>query len=759
MATFVEQAVLKLTDQTSAPANKINASLNRLFATANKLNKLDVRINARATGIDRIEAQFRAATRAINSHNAALRRTGSGGSGRGSVPAIPALGGSGGNRPPPNNLFQWRGSDGNFEAAGRIMARSFVAVAGVGIAAAVNRIIRGTGAAAEDIDTTRAAARASGGDVAALEQAAFRAAGATLGISGNDIMAASIEQAAALKAQRDAGTMTVEQFNRQLDALTARVATTAARMGTLTGDFRKGAEDARQNEKAIVLTAAGLDTKLQQAFAEAITKAQIASGGDVTAAEIKRMLQQFGPGFASQLSPEGVARLALVRDEGGRQSTADLRTLVRDLTRGDLNKRDFGQQLAAGLRDANKSTTLSTNDFKDPINLIEKQFLSRARNAGIDVNDVSKLISYYDNTLGVTTKAAEVAAAYSAKIEQNRIELQKFRDTRPAELDRPTIASAKAEVKASAIDAAAKALTPLIEPAKSALGGIGGFFTGLSQGFLPGGAKAGPGAQAAAAGSIALAAAIAPSLKDALTPLNASGLLLGKSALALDGAAAALTRAAVAQGAGGAAGTAGAAAGAAGGFLRGALRYAGWAGVAAVAAGLANDLYQKGFRGDRFLSKPGDRAKLAQDERNELAASIQRLEKQIADNRARERLPGTSDVINQPLQQRLAEERLKLRESDEMIAKWSATWKLGGESIDASLVAGAAKLSAGLDSGIATGAAKLAGGVAEAGSTIQSAMTAGAGAAAEIIRAAMSNVSVTAKLAAGPNVGTTKTND
>ena len=64
MATFVEQAVLKLTDQTSAPANKINASLNRLFATANKLKKIDVRINVRATGIDKIEAQFRTATRA-----------------------------------------------------------------------------------------------------------------------------------------------------------------------------------------------------------------------------------------------------------------------------------------------------------------------------------------------------------------------------------------------------------------------------------------------------------------------------------------------------------------------------------------------------------------------------------------------------------------------------------------------------------------------------------------------------------------------
>jgi hypothetical protein len=76
MASFVEQATLRVVDQSSGQINKINAALKRLQATANSLRSrsIDIRVNARGlqqalTGVQRLTAamrQLQGASRSIN---------------------------------------------------------------------------------------------------------------------------------------------------------------------------------------------------------------------------------------------------------------------------------------------------------------------------------------------------------------------------------------------------------------------------------------------------------------------------------------------------------------------------------------------------------------------------------------------------------------------------------------------------------------------------------------------------------------------
>ena len=53
MASFTEQATLKVVDQSTAQINKINAALKKLLATANSLKSKSININVRATGIEK----------------------------------------------------------------------------------------------------------------------------------------------------------------------------------------------------------------------------------------------------------------------------------------------------------------------------------------------------------------------------------------------------------------------------------------------------------------------------------------------------------------------------------------------------------------------------------------------------------------------------------------------------------------------------------------------------------------------------------
>ncbi|MGX1741097.1 hypothetical protein ACWIEX_06015 [Bosea sp. NPDC055353] len=580
MASFTEQAILKLIDQTSRPADKANAALKRLFATANKLDRKNVNIRVRTTGAQNAAQQLQALVRASGQQYVvrvdssqiqralrqanALRAAMGGMPGSRPNPMAPA-GGSGGGGRTPNNMFAWRNQDNNWQAAGRIIARSFVAVAGVELATVMRRALGTAGAGVIDIDRARRVADASGVNVNALEEASLEAAGKTKGVSAAEIMSASTEQAAALGIQLKRGEVTQQQYNERLKALTLRAAETAQILGSARDVFKGGAEDARQVEKAVNLTNAGADPEKQKNFTDAILNAAIASGGDVRGDDVKRTLQQYGSAFAASLSPKGIARLALIRDEGGKQSTAEMRQLGQDLIRGSLKAADKELQTKAGLRDKEGRTTLSKKDLEDPVNLVVERLKPLAKAAGVDLDDTIALQDYFDNVVGLSTSGAKAAARITQASEQYQRELEKFESTDARKLLNPTVAAQIAEGKASYQDAVGQATKRYMDYINKLIGLPGDFFTSLSQGKLPGGIAAPAGVQAAAGGALALGAVAGPALADLFTPLNTS-------ATALTGSAGALTLAAQRLGAagslpGGAGAGAAGAAGAAGGFL------------------------------------------------------------------------------------------------------------------------------------------------------------------------------------------------
>ena len=59
MASFVEQAVLKVSDQSSGPINKINAELRKLQQTARSLKGMSANLNLKDTGIAKATADIR----------------------------------------------------------------------------------------------------------------------------------------------------------------------------------------------------------------------------------------------------------------------------------------------------------------------------------------------------------------------------------------------------------------------------------------------------------------------------------------------------------------------------------------------------------------------------------------------------------------------------------------------------------------------------------------------------------------------------
>ena len=89
MASFVEQATLKLNDQTSKQADAINASLKRLFATAKSMEKA---LGGRGSAVAGMAASFRKATTAANTYARALDRVAGAGRTRSkSTMALPAI--------------------------------------------------------------------------------------------------------------------------------------------------------------------------------------------------------------------------------------------------------------------------------------------------------------------------------------------------------------------------------------------------------------------------------------------------------------------------------------------------------------------------------------------------------------------------------------------------------------------------------------------------------------------------------------------
>ena len=159
------------------------------------------------------------------------------------------------------------------------------------------------------------------------------------------ITEAAIEQAGQLETQLARGMIDFAEFNRRLDATTLRIAENAQIFSVAMHDAGAGAEQARQQEKILTLLGTTLKPAEAVEFNDALRRAIVATGFDVPAADIKRKLQQLGSTFAQALSPQGLANVVLLLDEGGAQAIKEIRTASQEFIRGSLNPEDTQKQI------------------------------------------------------------------------------------------------------------------------------------------------------------------------------------------------------------------------------------------------------------------------------------------------------------------------------------------------------------------------------------------------------------------------------
>ncbi|AZO15090.1 hypothetical protein EJ069_10325 [Mesorhizobium sp. M2A.F.Ca.ET.043.05.1.1] len=672
MANFVEQATLRLVDQSSGPIRKVNAELKKLFTTVNKLQSKTIKLDVNAKGLNqattatrklnadlsklaarrpRVNVNTTAAQQQINALKNAVnslpksRTIRLNTSGNPNVPQ--GAGGGNGSVQRANNLFASRRADNDWVAAGRIIARSFVASMGFTLAQLTRNATKTAGQGIMSLDDARALARVSGVDVGGLEASASRAAAGTKGVSIADIMAAAVEQQGQLQARLKAGTITQAEYNRQLDATTTQIAKSTQIYGTLQGDFKGGAEQARQVLKALDLTTSSNDPvknlQKRQAMTDAIMKSQIAVGGDVDAADIKRKLQQLGPVAAQSLTPRGMQVLIHSMDEAGASAAANIRSSFRDLTRGDLNKKDKQRQIAAGLRDKNGKTVFTDEQLGDPLAMAADVIIPKLRAMGTNLDSTTAVMAALDDQLGFTTKGAQLFASIIPQIAQKEQELTRANTVDPNKIlgDQSTLRANLAEINTAFQDAVGKVAssTQALDLMKGAAATTGEVLTSLSKGELPSGKDA-----IAAAGGLAalgITSAIAATLDPATAPLGTAALALDGSAAALTASAAALTGAAGVNAATGLA--TGAAAG--GGILSTLLKRTGLGVLAAGSIALLN----KAVQADAERERNGDK--------NTLLGAIRDVFKGARDNIA------TRDSIARSVQTQRDEQRTTRIES------------------------------------------------------------------------------------------------
>lgn len=821
MATFVEQAVLRLTDQTSKPALKINSALNKLFATASKLKKLDVKVNVRVNGLDRATSQFKAATRAVNTYNAALRRAGMGGAGRSIAPQVNA-----GQLAALNSLTRsLRAYSAAARAAAGAPAINQRVRPGAG---AVPRIPQGGGRAGGSVSINPASwtpmRHILSTFAADIGRNVTRAIinGTREGLKTSDVADTRMRlqqldgktQASINKTidkvfadQRNSATGAV--FSRgQIASIVSEVIPTVrgdadaiakltpmltqlAAMQIAQGEKTTTAIDsafkfAKAGEQSGNFTDASgkFDAGAATAFFDTLKKVAPDIGREFSGSFVQQAIKYLRTSKLT-VDKQGLATALFLNEEMGSTASVGINQAIKQLAGLGTTKKvlanleQFGfvstKEVKSG-KVGKRTRTETVVDApidedtlrQDLLKFVTERVIPQMVKEGLDPNkavDATKMA----NKISSDRTAVDVISTLINRAAELRTQIDNAlkRDVSEKVIDKNLSGSTTLSFEAVSnqfegmLGEMAKSLNFILNPALKGVANTISSISALFSGEATGGQKL------LAAAGLGATAGVGALGFSSLAAFVTAGPALNVAAGNLNIAAAALSRSAIAQGASGVAGGAvGAGAGAAAGIagrLLPALRFAGYAGIAALVASFVIDKYQNGFQTDRFLSKPGDNKKMALDERAELAASIQKLEKQIAENKSREKLPGTSDVINQPLQQRLAEERLKLADSDAMIAKWSETWKSGGESINASLVAGASTLSTGLEGGLVSGAAKITATGAELGATAGQTI-AGFGAqlgqaAGAAIAAAIANVSVKANVQTGPNVGTTKTTD
>lgn len=203
-------------------------------------------------------------------------------------------------------------------------------------------------------------------------------------ISGAQLAEASLEIANQALTYRDA--------SEQMKIL----ARNAVILGTTFKDTEKGAQEARQLGRALNLMGKSLDPVATLRYGDEALRAIIAGGGDVTAGDFRRSVQQM-KAEGLNLSPQAIGDVISMRDEGGRNIIADLRMFMNELTRTNLNKKDKALQTAEGIRDEQGNANLGfVTQFKqDPVSAVLNKFMPKLLKAGVDLDNSTAVIAAF----------------------------------------------------------------------------------------------------------------------------------------------------------------------------------------------------------------------------------------------------------------------------------------------------------------------------------------------------------------------------
>jgi hypothetical protein len=453
MASFTEQATLKVNDQSSAAIAKINAELKKLDATARSLKNKNINIKIDDKGLtqavtklaalhkqlsglhsarinlnvntsaltqaqNRINQLRQNAARAINVNMRAAGGAGAGGAGAGTR--------AGANR---RGLRQTGigYQMGNFSP---LRGAASVVIGGTVYAVAAN-VTRSAVSGVMDSEDARMRLRQSGFDkppeigppregtpqtdwimaMARKSQEQYQR------IPAAEIANAAVEQLNALRANNAKSW----EYQAALD----RIAANAQTMTTTFKDSHEGAEAARQLERVSQIMGQDVDNTKIRAIQDAAMRAIIATGGEIKPEEAVRSLQQLGSTVTKGLSPMGLTNLLLVRDEGGRQSTAEFRTAIQDLQKDSLNKKDKAAQAALGLRQKGGTAdpAMVKEATSDLVDFTKNRIMPLLEKAGVDQTSSSDVGTWLDKH-GFSTSGARAFAAIVTNLKSGEFQRQ-----------------------------------------------------------------------------------------------------------------------------------------------------------------------------------------------------------------------------------------------------------------------------------------------------------------------------------------------
>jgi hypothetical protein len=470
MASFVESATLALNDDTSAKVNRINKSLDGLFKRMKKLETLagkEIELKFKATSINRavaqidrahaklkafgqttIEPKIRINTSDVVDKLAAIKRTANFATRTTMrVDTADAM-----------RQIQAVRQRANTAVTTRLQLQTQAAPAAEAFSNSVLARASSWGRAFSRVvghelgmilrQTAVQAGRKAGEGIMSLSDANLALEMAVGNRPGSDNLMKTIRDTALqlstgeFKGVSQAGLIELgaEAVSNlgSLDPASIRgmmelSAKNAAMLGALEKNTDAGNEQARILNKINAQLNVASDPEKAARYDAAIIAQRAASGSDFTMQQIQNMLQQVPPALRKVMTPEAVARLGNIREEGGRQSTADVRMAFNDLMRRNLNKVDKANMVRFGLRnkDGTANAQIVNEAGTDPVQFALDRILPKLKAAGVDIDDYGAMQTFLGEVGGFTNSGAKFWADIIGSRDQIAIGDRGRRGARP----------------------------------------------------------------------------------------------------------------------------------------------------------------------------------------------------------------------------------------------------------------------------------------------------------------------------------------